>query len=624
MYGILEKWLVDIIYPNNDEVVEFTLQDGCKAAIVSREMFDHILDKLNSITSLVFGSRTNYNNYTPHPCDSDIDGLKTIVHAFWNDFLVLDLLTSGNTKTTTTYLTVYNYAFTTAWFIETLRGLVPDVVEEETVEELWTAAVATGVEPKPEQESKSEPEPEPAMVEVTSCKKSLFQIISEMLSSKEPSHTQTILYTSAAGKQVLFHTDNYNGVSKLTDRIVNNLIDICSLKNTNVILHCNSLINLTSKKYRSEFDGCVQDCLVIMCNTSNSDLFASAGDDHGSRMCLGYRVKHMLVPKTNYPELDTAYKLLSPYRHFDKIFKDSFSNVIWAFFDRFFCHCALWITYDHSPAVDEMFTELAYRLVNNPSVETCNARDLVLYENFDVRSMEEYVDFSVTNGSSQLAEMKESYERHRSNYTLHMNKAMEHAKEYTKISEFLASFNELEYGNKQRAIAQESYRDTRKIEKVSGIYIENNVINIYTKNLYAMDDRTGVYHDIGTFHIMIGMLGKYSVDTTVKIRNTKFQITGMSECMQAPHVFSNGYTCHGNIGQSMSDAYMKKDLYSLAMILIIFLQQANTDDTAGKYVNCWPAVTTELALSKDGEDFDISQVEREFNTALSSAIATNY
>jgi lysozyme family protein len=99
--------------------------------------------------------------------------------------------------------------------------------------------------------------------------------------------------------------------------------------------------------------------------------------------------------------------------------------------------------------------------------------------------------------------------------------------------------------------------------------------------------------------------------------------------MQAPHVFQDGHICHGTLAIGMTNAYKKRDLYQLVLQLILFLQQANTDDAAGKYVNCWPEISEEMirlqeqkATEKEPEkaEFINKPEDQHFDEVLAGAI----
>jgi len=180
---------------------------------------------------------------------------------------------------------------------------------------------------------------------------------------------------------------------------------------------------------------------------------------------------------------------------------------------------------------------------------------------------------------------------------------------------------------KEEEKALKNYNETLALNKVSSINIEDGLVHVYTHNLYAKDERNGSWHDIGTFHIQIGMLSNdYDTSNTVRVYNTKHQINAYQEGMQAPHIFNDGRICHGNLAIGMVASYKNRNLYEMVLQLILFLQLANTDDVAGAFINKWPEVTEEEATNtKNDSDIkvimeEISEVEKEFDEAVSSAI----
>jgi len=180
------------------------------------------------------------------------------------------------------------------------------------------------------------------------------------------------------------------------------------------------------------------------------------------------------------------------------------------------------------------------------------------------------------------------------------------------------------FEEKETAKAITTFNEVSAINKISAITVDNGTVHIYTKNLYVQDDRTGKYHDIGTFHIQIGMINStYDVDNTVRIYNTKYTGMGMNNGFQAPHVFEDGHACHGNLATGMIEAYRQRNLFDLVYQILIFLQSANTGDTAGQYINTWPEVPESVALSTEEEDkfkIEISETEKKFDAVLAEAI----
>ena len=73
--------------------------------------------------------------------------------------------------------------------------------------------------------------------------------------------------------------------------------------------------------------------------------------------------------------------------------------------------------------------------------------------------------------------------------------------------------------------------------------------------------------------------------------------------MEAPHVFSGGTMCHGNLITAITEAYKDRDLFKILICLVTFLESANVDDPAGKYVSKWPIV--ESIPSAEDESVEI-------------------
>ena len=81
----------------------------------------------------------------------------------------------------------------------------------------------------------------------------------------------------------------------------------------------------------------------------------------------------------------------------------------------------------------------------------------------------------------------------------------------------------------------------------------------------------------------------------------------------------------------MIQSYAKRDLYQMILQIVLFLQTANTDDAAGRYVNTWPMVSKEYIASVEAaeskEELIVEEVkdekEVEFDELLASSIPVN-
>jgi hypothetical protein len=119
---------------------------------------------------------------------------------------------------------------------------------------------------------------------------------------------------------------------------------------------------------------------------------------------------------------------------------------------------------------------------------------------------------------------------------------------------------------------------------------------------------------------------EFNVENTVSIINTKRKVEAFAgQKMNAPHVFADGHLCYGNITFGMIEAYKSRNLFDMIMQLIIFLQSANLDDAAGKYLTSWPEVSEDVALNSDKTNIEIvkkqiNSVEKKFDDMLNSAL----
>lgn len=123
--------------------------------------------------------------------------------------------------------------------------------------------------------------------------------------------------------------------------------------------------------------------------------------------------------------------------------------------------------------------------------------------------------------------------------------------------------------------------------ELARFYMEDNapVLSVTTRKLLAMDDRSGAYHLIGSITFRMNML-----TGAVRFTNHTHQINGFSQSMHAPHVFSEGNACFGSFSETISGLIETSDWLSAIELCIAFLESANTDDAAGKYVHKWPYV----------------------------------
>ena len=143
--------------------------------------------------------------------------------------------------------------------------------------------------------------------------------------------------------------------------------------------------------------------------------------------------------------------------------------------------------------------------------------------------------------------------------------------------------------------ANKMIRDLYALNHVTGVDIKDKAVHVNTDKIFVDDPRTKRKHELGCFRIEIDS----GNNRQVRIFNTTRKIRAYERDMQAPHVFHDGRPCLGDLVQSLPEAQAKHDYSTIALLCIMFLENVNTDDPAGKYVHYWPRVeedgtTTEL------------------------------
>lgn len=131
-----------------------------------------------------------------------------------------------------------------------------------------------------------------------------------------------------------------------------------------------------------------------------------------------------------------------------------------------------------------------------------------------------------------------------------------------------------------------------KISKLESIFVNDKVITVNTDSLFCTDPRTNKIHEIGRFLINI-----YTDTGFISWINKDHIVSVGGSGMQAPHIFEDGHACMGNSEEVFSDLIAKFEFPLAIMMAINFVEDVNTDDAVGRFVNQWP----EAILSADGK-----------------------
>jgi len=641
MYGFIEKRLADIIGCQYDN---FVLNDGCAAALVSRETFINIKDALLSISS------RNHDNelLRPYEVPSDVSGMKVMIHRYWFNENVLHGLTNAEIKRLPQYEAFMNLgtarfngpqfeADIRAYYSDTPSEAVDDVDGDGNTAELAQEDEAVYTGDDINQESNVEPEQEP-IDEIDEEEQTFLHFIdSSPRFSAYAENGHSFSTFSEKGKRVKV-VGSFNGRFHL----MGNFTELADKLNKNIII----IYGETKRRFSEikkilSFSSIEKHSIIISINPGgNQEFVYTPVSTKLFNNCYGQKIYDLHSVRAldlqtdlslSKEELEVVQERMksrpsiSNYAKFDCIYKDTVTNVVWGVRDR----CAVYILFNYEDrnlkAYELCTKELGRRFNGNISLTELKSIDKSYHNEIHDLNRKSYLDFAVSSSKSILNKIKEMQATCEAEYKNYLAKALESGKMANKYMDQISSFDESSLVKTETEKALQAFNFTMEIPQVLSIDIADECVHVYTKNLYARDERTKKYHDIGTFHISIGMLGNsYNVDKTVVIMNTKHQINGLQQNMQAPHVYPDGKICHGSLSAPMTSAYKNRDLFSLVQQLVIFLQDANTDDVAGKYISKWPEVSEDIALGRiytsDDEVRELSESEKKFDAMLANSI----
>lgn len=143
-------------------------------------------------------------------------------------------------------------------------------------------------------------------------------------------------------------------------------------------------------------------------------------------------------------------------------------------------------------------------------------------------------------------------------------------------------------------------KEIKNFSKLNNVSVKDNVLSFFTNTLYATI-KTGQRYLMGEYEIKVN-----TQDGKVQFHNLKQENHRRSYWTHNdPHPHVDGYTkmaCFGNISSTIADLIAQKEWHILATILINFLEQANIDDIAGKFIVNWDEVNENNEVIKVGEN----------------------
>ena len=146
--------------------------------------------------------------------------------------------------------------------------------------------------------------------------------------------------------------------------------------------------------------------------------------------------------------------------------------------------------------------------------------------------------------------------------------------------------------------------------KVKDVLIQEDKFVVQTDVLYAIASGSGSRYHIGEFNIEINM-----GNTHIRFHNTTNKRRGYWSMDSHPHVNGDtGEACLGSVAPTIAELCSQGELYALSLVLIDFLENANTSDSAGRHVVAWDKVDKDGKVIESGRGLRDREREEEIHT----------
>ena len=193
-----------------------------------------------------------------------------------------------------------------------------------------------------------------------------------------------------------------------------------------------------------------------------------------------------------------------------------------------------------------------------------------------IKKIKESTESMTTRLIRELKIKESKYKGDVAHYKLELKKAVDN------LTFIMKQLEEIK--DDKDTIAEKIIKDLDLIlscELIEDVFIENDLFKVYTKDLIITDDKGRRYKG-GNFEITIDMKNCY-----VTFKGSLKKQGFWSNKDPHPHISYNGEACLGNISSTVAELCSQNELYALVTILLDFLQSANTNDAAGKYVQIY-------------------------------------
>lgn len=632
MYGFIEKELAIILQEEGyiaSFFDDFATSSGETVALVDRMSFTFAKSILANMSG---GDRVAI-------VPSDIAGMRILLHPYWMKEHLFDALTPGEAKEYDLYLQIRTAPAQTRFdwtmFLGDFRREVQQAmgrradIGDENMEgvdlegdgfenEAGTAAPAETEGPTAEEILADEVVPEPEPVKLTP--------------EEEAFETTRLFFRKYGLNYETVSTDVGIVAISYNTELPNDIVtDFAVMMNKNVIILTGASWATKTKNEFKDLPDEVRDNILCIHPKATHPKFYTPCFYDITHTLFGYEIgglKQLHHGSTNINngnhDPENPHHLGPAFAEFDYAYRDYKTGVIWALQRKNEVFFLLDITYLNRTVCDLILRELGERYMGRIPYTEMLRRDIAYFDAKAEHDKSKFVDMAIQNSRKLIDELESQLLKAREEYKVATDKAMEQAKTTQRLEDNLLAIDEEKLSSIERERCLTMFSDVLEIPKVSAVKVIGEIVNVYTKNIYVYHEKNKTWHDVGTFHIQIGMYSaKYDTARTVRIFNTKHQIHAFNEQMQAPHVFEDGHLCHGNATAPMIDAYKRRDMYQMVLMLIMFLEAANLDDSAGGYLNRWPEVTEEVATAPEvGEEEtamifeDQTEEELEFDKEL--------
>lgn len=139
------------------------------------------------------------------------------------------------------------------------------------------------------------------------------------------------------------------------------------------------------------------------------------------------------------------------------------------------------------------------------------------------------------------------------------------------------------------ASIKDTFSKINELEDVKKAYLaDSEIITVITNPIHCYDPLSDQNKDLGKFKIIIHL---HSGE--INLENLSHKIDGFFPKMNGPHIDANGYPFDdGYLPQILNNLYNKNKFVDIVQVLLNFLQTANPNSVADKYLKNWPTVAT--------------------------------